>query len=596
MRNFDWRHSPAGAIDDWPEPLQHAARLMLLSTAAMTILIGREGLLIYNDATRTMFGNDYDGALGQPVGAVLPEAADFYRAAIDECYDRRSGIRFADAPIKLRRNGTLATAWFDLAFTPIANAEGDVFGVLLIANETTDRIKALRDLQRARERMDIALDAGGIVGTWDLDVATNRLTSDDRFARLFGVSPEEARVGIDNEILVNVVHPEDRQQVVAALDRAIQSGADYRCRYRAITPDGGVRWYVDAGRAVPGADGKTAKLCGVVIDLTDQVATANALAESEMRFDALAESIPHIVWSTDAEGLHDYFNRHWNEFTGLDGLTASPDTWTRLVHADDWERVSGTWAQCLATGQPYDIEYRFLYHSGAYRWLKVMALPLRDRHGQITRWYGTATDIDDAKHLETERELVANELDHRIKNLFALVNGLVALSVRDEPQMAPLAAVLQHRLGALHTAHGFLRSTSAKTDVLGATLQALVRTLLKPYDDGGTRILIVGDDAAMSQDMVTPLALVFHELATNSAKYGALANPQGIIHLTFTRGNAQMRIDWQESGLAISRPPEDSGFGSRLLTLTIERQLRGAFSRIWEPTGMAFHLTIPLGV
>ncbi|MEI9850307.1 MAG: PAS domain-containing protein [Sphingomonas sp.] len=240
------------------------------------------------------------------------------------------------------------------------------------------------------------------------------------------------------------------------------------------------------------ANGHAIKLCGIVIDLTDQVATTEALAESEMRFEAVAESIPQMVWSTDADGRHDYFNRRWNEFTGLKAQEVTPDAWTRLVHPDDWPTLSEVWKDCLATGKPYDIEYRFLHRSGAYRWLRVMALPLRDRRGQITRWYGTSTDIEDAKLLEAERELVANELDHRLKNLFALVNGLVVLSVRDEPGMAPLAKVLQERLAALHTAHSFIRSREADPRGTAHSLQALVRTLLKPYDDGRARILLAG--------------------------------------------------------------------------------------------------------
>ncbi|HTM78614.1 MAG TPA: HWE histidine kinase domain-containing protein, partial [Devosia sp.] len=125
--------------------------------------------------------------------------------------------------------------------------------------------------------------------------------------------------------------------------------------------------------------------------------------------------------------------------------------------------------------------------------------------------------LEQLRHLATEREIVANELEHRIKNLFALVNGLISLSVRDAPEMAPLAQTLRGRLAALHDAHGLIRATAgASGATIGATsMLSLIRTLLRPYEDGEAgHISISGCDALADAGVVTPLALVFHELAT----------------------------------------------------------------------------------
>lgn len=588
---LDWAATPAGDIEQWPDPLKYAAQLMLQSPAPMAVLIGREGLLAYNDAMRDLFGAYYDGSLGKPIEDVFPDAARICREGIDRCFAGLGG-RFRDEPLRICRDGEWSTAWFHVACTPIADVNGHVSGVLLVLSETTERVVALRDLQRSQERIEIALDAGGIIGTWDLDIGTNRLTCDERFARLFGMSAQDGRAGIDHGIFIDRLHSDDRARVRDALAEAARTGNDYTCHYRIVALDGTTRWYFDAGRVVRGETGAVVKLCGVTIDLTSQIAAEDALADSERRFQALVESIPQIVWSSDAEGRHDYFNSRWNEFTGMDAASMDSVTWEGLVHPDDWPRVSEYWHECIATGRTYDIEYRFLHHSGHYRWLRVMALPVRAPDGEITRWYGTSTDIEESKGLEMERELVANELDHRIRNLFALVNGLVALSGREDTAFGPFAKQLQRRFSALHRAHEFIHVREPLPE-RARSIQALAHTILAPYEGQG-RIVVQGDDVALPDRLVTPLALVFHELATNSAKYGALACDDGLLSLQFRCAVGRIELSWLEEGFSGNGSATgNGGFGSKLLALTIERQLKGKFSRTLTPVGLSFEMDIP---
>ncbi|MCO5090187.1 PAS domain-containing protein [Bosea sp. (in: a-proteobacteria)] len=591
VRQFDWAATSAGPIEQWPEPLRHAARFALLSAEPMAVLLGREGLIVCNDAVHHLFGAHYAGSLGKPIEAVFPDYAAFCREAIDLCFDG-IGSQFDDEPMRMYRNGAWETAWFHVCFTPLADVNGTVSGVLLNISETTASVLALRDARNSRERLEIALDAGGIIGTWDLDVAANRLTCDERFARLFGMGAETGRAGINNNALAGLVHLDDRARVRNALAETVRTGVDYKCRYRIITAQGDTRWCFDAGRAVRDESGAIVKLCGVVIDLTSQIAAEDALADSERRFHGLIESIPQIVWSADREARHDYFNARWNEFTGLDPTRLDAAAWEKLVHPEDWPRVSQRWSECVATGLPYDIEYRFLHHSGQYRWLRVMALPVRGADGEIMRWYGTSTDIEESKAIEMERELVADELEHRIRNLFALVNGLVTLSAREDAASAAFADRFRRRLSALHKAHEFIRGR-APVHTGAKSVQALARAILAPYDDHG-RIAIMGEDVTLQDHLVTPLALVFHELATNSAKYGALASDGGSLSLTFRCADEKTMLSWVEAEVAARCLEADGGgFGSKLLTQTIERQLKGRFSRAVTPAGLSFEMEIP---
>lgn len=128
-----------------------------------------------------------------------------------------------------------------------------------------------------------------------------------------------------------------------------------------------------------------------------------ALRESEERFEMIADSIPQLVWTTRPDGYHEYFNRRWMNYTGATLEQTKGWDWRQLLHPDDYERTLARWSHSLATGEAYHIEYRFLRaRDQTYRWFLGQALPVRNRQGQIVRWFGTCTDIDDQKRTEAE--------------------------------------------------------------------------------------------------------------------------------------------------------------------------------------------------
>lgn len=596
IRDFDWAISPAGPIENWSETVRHAARTVLLSSAPMAFLIGSEGLLVYNDAMRAMFGSHYDHSLGKPVIEVLPNAADFCRAAIDAALAGRASS-FCEEPFTIQRKGVRGSAWFNLEFTPIADEGGTIHGTLLIANEATERVLASHDLRHSRERLDLALNAGGIIGTWEVDFTTETVSSDERFARLHGIDPVVARAGADREVFTSGIHADDRAHAMAEFDRAKECG-NYHCQHR-VVGDSGTRWVVSSGRMLPDQEGRPGSFSGVVVDVTQQVETAAALAESELRFRTYTETLPQIVFSWDADGRNDYYNRRWPEFTGQPDRPVEPYGWQAMLHSDDRERMLASWRHAMDTGERHDTEARYLHHSGEYRWARIIALPIHGPDDQVTGWVGTLTDIQTAKLLETERELVARELDHRIKNLFSVVNGLISLTLREDHDAQSFANRLRGRLTALDQAHDFVKSGAggAVARQTGNSLQELVRRLLAPYDDDGqqARLVIEGDDARVDEGAATPLALIFHELATNATKYGALSAIGGKIHLRSRRIDQLLQLVWEESGGEGSvSSPTSGGFGSRLLSLVIEGQLRGKLSRETRPEGIRIQMDLPL--
>ncbi|RKE47528.1 PAS domain S-box-containing protein [Sphingomonas sp. PP-CC-3G-468] len=321
------------------------------------------------------------------------------------------------------------------------------------------------------------------------------------------------------------------------------------------------------------------------------------LEASDLKFRTLADTMPQMVWSTLPDGFHDYFNARWYEFTGTPVGTTDGEGWNDMFHPDDQDRAWAIWRQSLETGEPYNIEYRLRHFDGTYRWVLGRALPVRDESGAIQRWFGTCTDIHEQKLAYEEREIISQELSHRIKNIFAVIAGLIAFSARGKPEFAGIATDLRHRINALGRAHDFVRPHSANSRPAAAqnSLHGLLQELFEPYQRiDGARISVTGDDVSIDDRSATPLALMFHELATNATKYGALATELGTVRITVTANDETVALNWcEQGGPSVTTPTTPAGFGTQLIEMSAVRQLGGSVSRTWNNEGLIVDLTIP---
>lgn len=214
---------------------------------------------------------------------------------------------------------------------------------------------------------------------------------------------------------------------------------------------------------------------------------------------------------------------------------------------------------------------------------------------QLARW--SLVSLRRERVVAEQLEMVSHELSHRIQNIFAITTSLARLSAHDHPAARDYADALLSRLDALARAHNFIRPHSpASTPEGDATLRSLLATLFAPYqDDGLGRLDILGDDVAIGAQAATPLALLFHELATNSVKYGALSTPGGRVAIDCAQLGDRLRVTWTETGgPAIDGAPARTGFGTRLATMSVEKQLRGALAYDWPAQGLAVRLSLPL--
>ena len=594
----DWQASPLGPLDSWPLALKMAVRVIFGSQTPMALLVGPDGILIYNDGYIPIAGRRHPACFGVSALTSWPEIVDFNTAVIDSVANGESPS-YEDQKLTVHRNGIAEEVWFDLDYSPVIDEDGKIIAALALIVETTKLVATERQLAKSREQLSLALGTSAIVGTWDWHVLEDMVYSDAKFAQLYGVDPEIAMNGAPISEFMAAMHQDDIESVGSAMTAAMASGAKFSKEYRLVQKDGSLRWVLAEGQPLLDAAGACIRFPGVTVDISEQKEAMEAHIRSETGFRTLANAMPQMVWATQPDGFHDYYNARWYEFTGVPEGTTDGAAWNGMFHEEDRERAWAQWQHCLATGDPYQIEYRLRHHSGDYRWVLGRALPIRDEKGEITRWYGTCTDIHDARQVQAEREIVAHELSHRIKNIFSVLSGIISLSARSAPESRAFAERLRKRIDAMGRAHDFVRphsKTSRPVDI-ETTIFGLAQRLLEPYSLDGTdnRIAFDGENAMIGDSAATPLALLLHELATNSAKYGALSHAAGRLAITGHRDGDLYVLDWKESGSpAQIGEPAQEGFGSRLMKISVEGQLGGQFQRHWNADGMCARITVPL--
>ncbi|MEM9085587.1 MAG: PAS domain-containing protein [Pseudomonadota bacterium] len=315
-----------------------------------------------------------------------------------------------------------------------------------------------------------------------------------------------------------------------------------------------------------------------------------AVRASAERLQFMIDSVPDIAWSAGPGAQFDYVNARWREITGLPAPRHVED-WRDVIHPDEFERTRAKFIGAVQKAVPFEDEWRMLQADGSYRWILSRAVPSTD-DPETARWFGTLTDIDDAYRISKERELLAGELAHRIKNIFSVIIGLVSLHARGDATLKVFADGLSDTIRALSRAQEFAIQGERIDE---KDLIALLEVLVKPYGAPGSRAVeISGDAVGFGPRAATPLALVFHELATNSAKYGALSDAEGSVSISVARDEENVTITWRESGGPSTEPPEQQGFGSRLMTMAITHQLGGTLEQEWETGGLRAVITLPL--
>lgn len=255
------------------------------------------------------------------------------------------------------------------------------------------------------------------------------------------------------------------------------------------------------------------------------------------------------------------------------------------IHPADRDRVRAAFAATRALLGAYEIDFRILLGQ-EIRWISARGLGNDDglHEGQMS---GVFLDVTGRKQAEEGHELLAGEMSHRVKNLLAIAAGLTTLTSPGSTTVDEMTKELTQRLTALGRAHDLVRPLPGQQG-RAALLGDLISVLLAPYDDTGAfsgRIRVSVPRMGIGEQAATTLALVIHELATNSLKYGALSAASGMLDVSGTTLDDKVCITWTERGGPAVAAPVGDGYGSRLLSRSVSGQLGGTLKTDWSSEG-----------
>jgi two-component sensor histidine kinase len=314
--------------------------------------------------------------------------------------------------------------------------------------------------------------------------------------------------------------------------------------------------------------------------------------EQHLRLGVKAAGVALWAWNVDSDRLtmDDIGYGLWSIAPGsavtFEDLSAN-------IHPADRERVRTAFSATRGIVGPYEIDFRIVIETEV-RW--ISARGRGDDEGIVGRvMYGVFLDVTGRKQAEEAHELLAGEMSHRVKNLITIAGALTTMTSRSAETKEDMARELTQRLTALGRAHDLVRPVPGQTEN-AALLGDLISVLLTPYDDLGAfsgRIRVSVPRMRIGESAATNLALVIHELATNSVKHGALSIGTGLLDVACLIQEDDAVIVWTERGGPHVKPPTaESGFGSKLLDRIMTRHLGGQVSYAWQPDGLIVTLKV----
>lgn len=307
------------------------------------------------------------------------------------------------------------------------------------------------------------------------------------------------------------------------------------------------------------------------MDVTPLTRAEQALRDSERRLRILIEGIPQLVWRSVQGGRWTWCSPQWSAFTGLTEADSRDMGWLNAIHPDDREATLEAWREASTHGR-FEIDHR-IYNlvQRTYRWFHTLSTPVRDDQRQIVEWLGTSTDVDDLRRLQERQHVMMAELQHRTRNLIAVVQSISSQAVKESDSLESFQALFEDRLSALARVQVLL----SQSDSEPVTIDALIQLELNSLGGMRDRVRVEGPVVVLRKSAVQTLSLALHELMTNTRKYGALATDFGEVSISWTMetnadGDEGLLLKWLEKGFAPHEGAalaggQSSGYGRRLI-------------------------------
>ena len=296
--------------------------------------------------------------------------------------------------------------WFLIRAEPLRDESGKIVKWYGTSTDIEDRKRAEEHLRRS-EAFLVEGQRLSRTGTFSWRLETGEIRWSAELYRIFDFAPD---LPVTLELIASRVHPEDLPMMSEMIDRAKRGDDQFEYEHRIVMPDGSTKHIHLIGHAVRDAEGHV-EYFGAAHDITQRRIAEQALEASERNLSMIINTMPALAWSARPDGAAEFFNQRWLDYTGLSMEKSRGWGWMAAIHPDDVNAITDYCQSTLASGKAAEVEARICRVNGAYRWFLFRTDPLRNDSGNIIKWYGTITDIEDHKRLE--ETLRANELSLR---------------------------------------------------------------------------------------------------------------------------------------------------------------------------------------
>ena len=334
---------------------------------------------------------------------------------------------------------------------------------------------------------------------------------------------------------------------------------------------------------------------GVVItfiDVTERKRAEHAQDVSERRFSAIVNQASVGITETDLNGGFQLTNAAFEAMAARSGPELCQLTRRELIAPDDVKAISARFDQAARDGEAFEAEYRILRRDGTTIWVHDSVSILEGEDGKPARVISVTLEIDKRKGAEEHARLLLGELDHRVKNILAIVSSIVAQTLKSNPSPKDFAESINGRIAAIARAHGLLTDRGAGR---AGTLRELIQTELEPYR--GRDLVIDGPDVVLTPKAGLSIAMSIHELASNAAKYGSLSESKGCLAVTWEVSagpDPRLRLHWVESdGPRVPGPPAKRVFGTSLIERSMAYEWDALVVRTFAESGVKCTIDLP---
>jgi PAS domain S-box-containing protein len=477
-----------------------------------------------------------------------------------------------------------AWRWHRLTFSLLWD-NGIVDAWLATATDIDDLQQALFAARESSEQLGLAAQAAQL-GVYSFDLQTREHTWSPQLKALFGLPAHEA----EPADILQWIHADDRERVRALRRQSFDpSGSGtFEDEHRIIRRDGSMRWVFVKGRMSfvgEGAARAPKRGIGFVLDITERKVAEQALKESEERYRALVDNANDIVATMDLNFVFTSVNPAVERILGYTPEEIVGTPLGRYVPRDQLAMHEQMLRRKLTGEDATQYEMQLVGRDQKHFTLEVNSKLILGDDGKPTAIHAIARDVSDRKDAEARQKLLVRELQHRTKNLLAVIQSIASSTLRRSRDLETAREALVGRLHALAHAQEFVAAGPGG----GAPLHELVDAELASF---GARASTQGPEILAGSGFAQMFALIVHELATNAAKHGALTASSGSVVIRWTvdqaDGEETLRFSWAEQGGPPVRPVERTGFGSELIALMGKPRIS------FKPEGFEYELAVPL--